>query len=73
MIPYRLSHVDPQGRVWHPYAVKFESPDGTYECHIYAISDGHARLQLEALKETGHISGQSIRVCNKSGNEDTQP
>lgn len=59
-LPYPLSHTDPQGRVWHPYAVKFESPDGPFECHIYAISDDHARLQLEALKETGQINGQTI-------------
>ncbi|MFY2845598.1 hypothetical protein ACOTJF_28320 [Achromobacter ruhlandii] len=61
-IPYPNSFKDAQGRVWHPYAVDFDSPDGTYSCHIYAISDDHAQLQLDALKETGRISGQTLEV-----------
>lgn len=61
-IPYPLSWADPQGRVWHPYPVDFRSPDGTYACHIYAISDYHAQLQLEALKETGRITGQTLEA-----------
>ncbi|MGE8660188.1 MAG: hypothetical protein ACN6O8_25880 [Achromobacter sp.] len=59
-IPYPLSWTDPQGRVWHAYSIEFSSPDGTYACHIYAISDEHAQLQLDALKETGRITGQTI-------------
>lgn len=61
-IPYPTSCKDAQGRVWRAYAVDFDSPDGTYACHIYAISDDHAQLQLEALKETGRISGQTLEV-----------
>lgn len=57
-IPYPLSFPDHRGRpyVWQPYAVRFTSPDGTFECHIYAISLDHAELQLQALRETGHLS-----------------
>lgn len=54
-IPYPLRAVDLQGRVWHPYEVKFHSPDGAYVVHLYAISEDHARLQLDALKETGYV------------------
>ena len=68
-IPYALEYRDPEGRLWHPYAVKFTSPDGTYECHIYAISDEHAQLQLEALQETGELNGQSIG-CYPANAED---
>ena len=28
--------------------------------HIYAISDDHARLQLDALKENGYIVARTI-------------
>lgn len=61
-IPYALSHTDHAGRVWHPYAIQFTSPDGTYECHIYAISDEHAELQCQALRETARVAGQTIGV-----------
>ncbi|MGE8688582.1 MAG: hypothetical protein ACN6PJ_15670 [Achromobacter sp.] len=61
-IPYPLAHQDAAGRTWHPYEVQFTSPDGTYACHIYAISDDHARLQLDALKENGKLIGQTIEV-----------
>lgn len=61
-IPYPTSCKDAQGRTWHAYSVKFDSPDGAYECHIYAISDDHALLQLDALKETGRITGQTLEV-----------
>lgn len=59
-IPYPLSHKDAAGRIWHPYEVQFQSPDGTYACHIYAISDEHAQLQLESLKESGKIGGLTV-------------
>lgn len=61
-IPYPTSCKDAQGRVWRAYSVKFYSPDGSYECHISAISDDHARLQLDALKETGHLTGQTLEI-----------
>jgi len=49
---------DAAGRVWHPYAVEFTSPDGVYLTTLWAISPYHAELQLEALKETGRVKGQ---------------
>lgn len=61
-IPYPTSCKDAQGRVWRAYSVKFNSPDGAYECHISAISDDHAQLQLDALKETGRITGQTLEA-----------
>ena len=59
-IPYPLECVDAAGRVWHPYEVQFDGPDGTYACHIYAISDDHAELQCHALRETARVTGQTI-------------
>ena len=57
-IPYHLKYVDPNKMIWYPYSVEFESPDGVYGFHIYAISDDHAQLQLDALKETSKIIGK---------------
>lgn len=59
-IPYPLMFKDAAERIWYPYEVQFTNPDGTYACHLYAISDDHARLQLEALKECGQIVGRII-------------
>lgn len=50
------------GREWHPYDIQFESPDGRYSVYLYAISEEHAHLQLDALKETGKVIGKVIRV-----------
>jgi hypothetical protein len=64
-IPYPLSYTDHARRTWHPYAVEFESPDGVYSVHLYAVSAEHAHLQLEALKENGRISGHVIDVVHR--------
>jgi len=68
-IPYALSHTDPAGRVWRPYEITFDSPDGTYTCHIYAISDEHAELQCQALRETARVSGQTVGVYPERGDD----
>ena len=59
-IALQYEYIDPQGRKWHPYEVIFDTPEGEFGIHIYAISDEHARLQLQDLKETGRINGQTI-------------
>jgi len=63
-IPYPLSVPDPHGRpmTWKLYSVSFDSPDGCYGFHIYAISDDHAALQLQAIKETARIEGVVMGV-----------
>lgn len=60
MIPLPLQHIDASGRMWHPYSVEFDSPDGTYSVYLYAISWEHANLQLDALREAGRVTGE---VC----------
>lgn len=61
-IALQYEEKDPQGRKWHPYEVIFDTPEGEFGIHLYAISDEHARLQLQDLKETGRISGQTLEV-----------
>lgn len=63
-VPYPLSVPDPRGRpmTWKLYGVTFDSPDGQYGFHIYAISDDHAALQLQAIKETARIDGRIEQV-----------
>ena len=48
MTPY----TDPAGRQWHPYAVEFGP--------LFAISDLHAQLQVDALRETARVAGQVV-------------
>lgn len=61
-IPMPLEYIDPQGRKWHPYEVVFDTPEGEFGMHIYAINDEHAAAMLQDLKETGRITGQTIGV-----------
>ena len=48
------------GYNWYPYTVQFESPDGTFMFGIWAISDDHAELQVQAIKETAIVKGRLI-------------
>lgn len=59
-----LSVTDPLGRnfTWHRYEVEFTSPDGKFTFPLYAISDDHAELQLQAVKETARVSGRTIAL-----------
>lgn len=59
-IALQYKYIDPQGRRWHPYEVIFDTPEGEFGIHLYAISYEPARLQLQDLKDTGRISGQTI-------------
>jgi len=63
MTPY----TDPAGRQWHPYAVEFDSPDsahgspdGVFLVTLFAISDLHAQLQVDAMRETARVAGQVV-------------
>lgn len=47
-------------RVWKLYSVEFESPDGKFTFHIYAISMEHAQLQVDAIRETATLSGEVL-------------
>lgn len=58
MIPYEMEYKDPRGLVWHPYGVEFDSPDGKFCFHIYAISAEHAELQLASIKENAKVYGK---------------
>lgn len=45
---------------WHKYAAEFTSTDGRFAFNIYAISDEHAQMMLQDLKETAVIVGRTI-------------
>lgn len=53
-------YTDPQGIVWYPYQVDFESPEGLFSVYISAISDEHAALQVEALKGSARLAGRVL-------------
>jgi hypothetical protein len=59
-----LKVTDPHGRNinWNLYAVNFDSPDGKFSFHIYAISDEHAQLQVDAIRETATLEGQVLAL-----------
>jgi hypothetical protein len=47
-----------RGMEWRLYGVEFESPDGKFGFNIYAISDEHAAMQVEAIRETAALVGR---------------
>lgn len=64
------TYTDPSGRVWRPYVVEFTSQDSavghseaTFSFVVYAISDLHAQLQVEAVRETAVIKGELVSLA----------
>lgn len=55
--------IDPE---WKPYSVSFESPEGQFSFHIYAISFDHAQLQIDAIRETAKLDGELISDSRNS-------
>lgn len=52
-----MHEVEHGGVKYRLYAVDFESPDGKFSFDIYAISEEHALLQVDAIRETAKLSG----------------
>jgi hypothetical protein len=51
-------------RTWSLFSIAFDTPDGKFETHLYALSFDHAEMMLAELKETGRISGQIVDVIH---------
>jgi hypothetical protein len=45
---------------WMPYAIHFDTPEGTFQCSIHAISFEHAELMLQELKDTARVVGEIL-------------
>ena len=52
--------VSVDGRYWHLFEVEFDTAEGKFSTHIYAISAEHASHVVEELKATARLAGQ---VC----------
>lgn len=46
------------GRDWFLYGVDFKTHDGTFSTYIYAISDEHAQMVVQELRETATLAGR---------------
>lgn len=53
--------VEVNGRLWWPYACRFESPDGAFEFQIHALSEDHAQILLDDLRKTATVLGRIER------------
>lgn len=51
-------YIDDSCIEWHPFNVKFDSPDGAFEVKIFAVSFEHASYLLQDLKDTGRIESK---------------
>lgn len=58
LILSKVSSIKRDGYNWYPYRVEFESPDGIFSFALLAISDEHAHLQVEAIRESAHLAGK---------------
>jgi hypothetical protein len=43
---------------WYPFIVDFDTQEGSFTFHLYAIDMPHAIERLEELKATARIVGQ---------------
>jgi hypothetical protein len=46
------------GRVWRLYLISYETVDGVFATHIYALSHEHAEILLDELKQTAKVLGE---------------
>ena len=61
MIP-TPTYTDPLGRVWKPYSIEFDSPDGVFSFQIMAISFEHADLLVANIQESARVFGELVGV-----------
>ncbi len=54
MTKYR-THTDAQGRVWHPFTLRYKADGVSFYVTVYALSGEHAECILGDIKETGEI------------------
>lgn len=47
-----------RGKTWHLYSFEWGGADGTFCGHFYAISDDHAALVLQDIKDTAKLNGR---------------
>lgn len=63
MRPVELQpRVNVNGREWALYGVEYKTADGTFITYVYAISDEHAAMVVEELRESATVMGRSEGV-----------
>lgn len=48
------------GRTWSLFTFKYETPDGTFNGYLHALSLEHAAALLFDLKQTAELVGQMV-------------
>lgn len=56
-VPHPL-RTECNGRQWALYSASYTTPDGRFAFYFYAISDYHAAMLLQELKETAVLDGR---------------
>ncbi len=61
--PLRVAlRVEHDGRTWRMFACEYQTVDGKFGFHIYAISHEHAVAMMEELKQTAVVLGQVGKI-----------
>lgn len=50
------------GIEWRPFSVAFDTQEGSFSFHLYAVDMAHAIERLEELKATARIDGEIVGV-----------
>lgn len=48
------------GVEWRPFSVEFDTQEGVFDFHLYAVDHAHAIDRLEELKATARIAGEVV-------------
>lgn len=54
------SPINFSGYDWHPYAAEWTGADGRFGFTFHAISDEHAQIVLQEIKETAFVVGRIV-------------
>jgi hypothetical protein len=57
---------DVSGKRWYLYSFEYTTGDGRFSSHFYAISDEHAHIVMQELKETAVLSGRVQDIIDAS-------
>ena len=55
------------GRNWRLFVFSYETADGVFSGHLYALSMEHAAARLEELKATAKLDGELRGVIDVEG------
>lgn len=57
-----------RGYEWRPFDVEFDTAEGRFSFHLFALNLQHAQERLEELKATARVTGEIFGIYPAGGN-----